>query len=921
MAVFYLLPTAFLIGIILVRLKGETGEKALPYKKALLWAAVVLPYLIACLFLFMSGGKPVLHFKLEGYKFSLQDRHNPLTIGGSMENDIFIKENEWPKDAFFISKKRDGFYIDKGKGYSGHEIVEISGKIAGLTAVKNGSKITISKRSQGKRGVIISSNFEISQGGIAGLNVNVIDGTYVYPIPLRKTEIPFIDLKVPLLTFPGAYNQVFPFGKLISPEDWQQGKGFTSCLLFGDFEVENKKGEIFEPFFLALDSNVSVDGVEIKPFPLKIEDGSSLSFLRLYGTTRPRLKPVLRIKEVILAEDTIQLVPDRPETIAIRMDKSDQYKCVMGRIENLSKEMIIDFRSLSDTFSKYFAFLSLDNQTISVSGPFASKKYAYNQPIEIGSEESFIFKILKHETPIRLIALLLFTGIVVIFFSHFLLEKLRYLVLFGSVAILTASRVLYAYSASVLPPFSNEAVPFSLFLLVFAPSLVVAVDSLVKAMECKEPEFLEEKNHYIMNGFAALLFALVVGVPQVSKLSGWLMLGSAAAVGIPLVLLLWMRLFSSPTFQKHEKKFEKYKKKFTDLLFKSSTRPLKIVIIVFFIIRLFLFLTGNKESINIGASRFSISIITVPILLWFIAWCTSRFIADVLNPAKKEKKIIYRYVFYTFTFGAIFSFFAIISSDLGQLIFALPISMFLTGIMAWAHGKIPPKVRKPLYILPIPLALIVLFLLFPIPTLKIIEGVIERDIVVKDIFATDIVSKGENVLRLMQYVAPTHLQEIGSKSSESVAQHYAIMNAYTRRGFLGEGYMNVKVHPSLYKTCLNDNISGVYIFSQFGVLGALAIIFAYAILILTGYRSREEILSEKIQLGGLLSLLSILSALTVIVVSIYMIGANCNLLPFTGRNLYFMGLNSMSDIFESALLLSFITAGIAAGSSRFHSKV
>jgi hypothetical protein len=142
------------------------------------------------------------------------------------------------------------------------------------------------------------------------------------------------------------------------------------------------------------------------------------------------------------------------------------------------------------------------------------------------------------------------------------------------------------------------------------------------------------------------------------------------------------------------------------------------------------------------------------------------------------------------------------------------------------------------------------------------------------------------------------------------------MNAYTRRGFTGEGYMNVKIHPSLYRTCLNDNVSAVYIFSQFGTLGAIAIILTYSMLVLVGYKSRW-VIDEDVQLKCLGFSLGILSMLTIIMISLYMIGANCNLLLFTGRNLYFMGLNSLSDIFESTILLGFIVAGIAIDESYF----
>ena len=827
------------------------------------------------------------------------------------KNDIYIEE--FPEDAFFIKITRDGLFIDKGSGYKGSEIVICSGKIPGLVVLKDGSKIALPSR--GKRGEK-TSMFGISQEGPLGMSVKVSHDKKTFKIPLRKSEIPFWDTKLPLLAFPNAYSQVFPLGKISSEENWQKGIGYTSSILFGDFKVENKRGEIFEPFLLVLDEGVSVDEKPIKPFPVKIENGTSLSFLTLRHGTRPRLITIMKIKEVKIQEDHAVFVLDHPDTIAARLEpKSDQNekdKFMIGNIESLSEEKIIQFRILSNTFSKYFAMLELDKKSINVTGPFLNKKFVYNQDIEIGNEDKFLLKVLRKETPGGLIILIIFSALVIVVFSIHLLGRLEYIILFGSLAILTTSRVLFAYTASTLPPFSNEAIPLSIFLLVFAPLSVVSIDAIVKALEWRDPEFLRQRRRYLIKGITSLLFVLAIGTPQMVFLSPMLLLGSIIPVLLLLVLLLTLLAVSSEPLKKLSHKIENYRKKSSEFLFKDSASPLNIILIAFILGRLALLMTGNKESVNIGA-RFSISIITIPLLILFIALCTSRFIKEISEPGKIRGKVIYRYIAYTFGFSAIFFGFAFITNDLGQMIFALPLSMFFCSVMFWVYKKFLPKERKHLFILAMPMVIIVLFLKFPLAFLQIIEGITEKEMIVKKISETDVVSKGQNFLRLMQYVAPRHLQEIGSRDSESVAQHYAIMNTYTRRGFSGEGYMNVKVHLSLYRTCLNDNVSAVYIFSQFGILGAMTIILAYGILVFISYRYRLELMEQENPMWRMISALSLLSILVIVVVSLYMIGANCNLLLFTGRNLYFFGLNSMSDIFESTILLGFITAGIAIG--------
>jgi hypothetical protein len=47
-----------------------------------------------------------------------------------------------------------------------------------------------------------------------------------------------------------------------------------------------------------------------------------------------------------------------------------------------------------------------------------------------------------------------------------------------------------------------------------------------------------------------------------------------------------------------------------------------------------------------------------------------------------------------------------------------------------------------------------------------------------------------------------------------------------------------------------------------------------------------------------------------------MMAANYGLLPFTGRNMYFLGLNSWSDVAESFALIFLIMLGIARAQFR-----
>lgn len=912
-SILFFLPALFLLVVVIAyffREKKQSRSFANVEKmsfnlKLIALLAVVFPYIAGALILISGSSQPIAHFKLEGYKFSLQPEKNQprlITIGGSPQNDIYIQD--FPQDSLLIKKEEGELKLKKGKYYDGLETVRIEKRIPGLVALQHGSQISI--QSRGK-----SSDFEISHTGLLAGKLKVIHNDQSYVIPWRTSAIPIINREIPLITYSNAYSRIFPLGKLLSPENWRE-KGYRSSILFGDFQAENMKDKMFEPYFLVLDPGVSVDGREIDPFDqLVLEDGKPLTFIRIAGIQTPRLRTELKFKEVRVFNHAVEFYLERPQTIAIkRSGQDDQNRFIVGNLENFTGE-ILQFEKVSENFTDYFAILDLKKQSITASGPFTNEELSYNKILEVGSDDKLLISVSRKETPWNLVGILLFTAAAVAFFSHKLIDKLRYLVIFGSIAILTTSRFIFSYSASVLPPFSLEAVPLAIFLLVFAPSLVVAVDSFVKALECKDKDFLEKRTLYVLDGIVALLFTIFAGISHVFSLSFMLFLGALFPVLFLMAcLVLVLFLHRLPLL---DSKINKSRSQAQNFFYKISNKTLFIIGIAFVLIRVGLFIFGNKESVNLGA-RFSISIFTVSLLVLFIALCTTRYIGEVLSPRiKKYRKIIFRYIGFVFGFCAIFFISALLSSDLGQMIYALPICLFLTAMAYWSFGKFPRKEKKFTLLLAAPLVLIIIVLAFPLQTLQVVEFIVEGDFKLNKITDTDVVTNEQNILRLMNYVAPQHLKEVGSRSAEAVAQHHAIMEANTQRGWLGEGYGNIKVPKSLYKTCLNDNVGAVYLISQFGVLGALTIIIAYSLLLISSYRTREEMRDQGSQFWKFASPLSILSSLVLIFVSLYMLGANCNLFLFTGRNLYFLGLNSMSDIYESVILLAFIIAGISIG--------
>jgi hypothetical protein len=165
------------------------------------------------------------------------------------------------------------------------------------------------------------------------------------------------------------------------------------------------------------------------------------------------------------------------------------------------------------------------------------------------------------------------------------------------------------------------------------------------------------------------------------------------------------------------------------------------------------------------------------------------------------------------------------------------------------------------------------------------------------------------LLRVLNFADEDYLINLGTDTAERIAQDHAIMASYAHRGLFGEGYLQVDVLAAKAVTALNDNVSAVFIFAQFGVVGALAVIVAYIAIMLAALGARERI-------NSLTSWLALMAGMSFALVSLYMMAANYGLLPFTGRNMYLLGLNSWSDVAESFALIFLIMLGIARSNFR-----
>jgi hypothetical protein len=256
---------------------------------------------------------------------------------------------------------------------------------------------------------------------------------------------------------------------------------------------------------------------------------------------------------------------------------------------------------------------------------------------------------------------------------------------------------------------------------------------------------------------------------------------------------------------------------------------------------------------------------------------------------------------------------ALLTSDLGMFLYFIPGTLLLAavGLCTVVSGilstlRLSPAERKSwrawlavpagLGML-LPLLGMTLVFLAPQWTLNRWPG-LATELTSNEQIVTD-----STLLRVLQFADEDYLINVGTDTAERIAQDHAIMDSYARRGLLGEGYLQVGVLPAKAVTALNDNVSAVYIFAQFGVVGAVAVTLAYLGMMLSGLGSCTS-------RNTLTAWLSVLSGMSIAAVSIYMMLANRGHLPFTGRNMNFLGLNSWGDVAESLVVAGFIVLGL-----------
>ncbi len=257
-----------------------------------------------------------------------------------------------------------------------------------------------------------------------------------------------------------------------------------------------------------------------------------------------------------------------------------------------------------------------------------------------------------------------------------------------------------------------------------------------------------------------------------------------------------------------------------------------------------------------------------------------------------------------------------VMSDTGFAILALPISIWGLGLgAAAAAGERPqpwPPSRWPWRRWAVaspwiaPGALLCLLLVAALLLAPFASPVLSQHDLDKaqsgDKPAIDLIERvaktDQIALRIFTIVNPSVLENAGTTEAEQLRVWSAYLNDYTAP-LWGRGYLRPSRLGPLADVHLSDNVGAVHVMSPFGRVGAASFLLALAALALSCQRlvpSAAPGRRDWRTTAGLLALWTLFGD------AAYMVLANLQLVPFTGRNIYLLAAHSNSDLVEGASL-------------------
>jgi hypothetical protein len=306
-------------------------------------------------------------------------------------------------------------------------------------------------------------------------------------------------------------------------------------------------------------------------------------------------------------------------------------------------------------------------------------------------------------------------------------------------------------------------------------------------------------------------------------------------------------------------------------------------------VRCVLVLVGFRERLPLPSAPMAISIVYTPLLLVGYTVLTTKW-RDWVGRAASFQIACAWLAFVAFACGGV----GFVTSDLGiPLLLIWPLA--LDGLRTLHH-----RLRRPWRVWAILAVALATVVKLGMPL-----------IVDPDIFKANpsgprtvqLTHFDRNKLRLYSYAYPSGMDKIGRRDSDNLAIMHDVLAKYAQAGWSGAGYHRGDVTKVLGPTILREHVPAVFMESDFGAGGVLLLGVLYVLVGASCWRGRRPQRPdsrERYFFGTLGELCFTTFALS----SLWMLLANLNLVPFTGKNAYLLGLDSGGDIVESAVLLS-----------------
>ncbi|MEI9886284.1 MAG: hypothetical protein WDN08_07225 [Rhizomicrobium sp.] len=171
--------------------------------------------------------------------------------------------------------------------------------------------------------------------------------------------------------------------------------------------------------------------------------------------------------------------------------------------------------------------------------------------------------------------------------------------------------------------------------------------------------------------------------------------------------------------------------------------------------------------------------------------------------------------------------------------------------------------------------------------------------------------KTQNILRIWYSVRPDDVGDFATSSAQNLGAAMAHLHDYGAcpdsrwpACLAGHGYLAIPRPTVLAPYHLNDNVTAIHLIAPFGRLGAAAFLLLLGVVALLYTRAalKETASPAPLALAGIAALWTMFGA------ALYMILANLEILPFTGKNVYFLAASSGSDLLEGAILIALAMA-------------